>query len=43
MGTNMQEAAALVPEGAVLMIGSFMGVGTPSGWSTSWPARAASP
>ena len=25
----MQEAAALVPEGAVLMIGSFMGVGTP--------------
>jgi acyl CoA:acetate/3-ketoacid CoA transferase alpha subunit len=41
MKTNLlKDAAALIPDGASVMIGGFMGVGTPERWWTSSCARA---
>ena len=37
---SLADAVALIPDGASLMIGGFMAVGTPEPWSTSWCARA---
>jgi acyl CoA:acetate/3-ketoacid CoA transferase alpha subunit len=37
---SLADAVALIPDGASLMIGGFMAVGTLRTWSTNWCARA---